>query len=399
MKKKLIAIVLVFVVLAAASFWVYKRQIKTNQGTSQPKTSTSQSKAVENPTKIRFIATGDAIAHDALNQAAQTGDTWDYLPIMKDLKPIFEAADIRFCNQAVLGGGKQFGITGYPVFNSPTEFGRDLNREGCNLVNTASNHSNDKTQAVINSTVSSWDNLPNMLTVAGANRSVEEQQKIHYFTVKGIKFAFLSYVGYTNKAPVSSYGITMFNESVAATQLAEAKKNADMVIVSMRWGTEYSQSINAQQTAQSQFLADHGASIVLGHGPHVLEPVKTLTGSSGNKTLVWYSLGNFINAQEEPETVFSGFAVMDIDTKTKTISDVTYLPLYMHYEWTPSQKARDDLLSRNNFRMVLLENATQAMINAQQLTTTADQQRSRLNDVLSTYMKVPLITSSQYYNQ
>lgn len=344
-------------------------------------------------TNIRLVATGDMIPHDALNAAAKDEGIYDYFQFMQNMQPYFEAADIRFCNQAVLGGGEEFGITGYPNFNSPTEFAKDMNKVGCNLINTGTNHTNDFSQAVINSSVSAWDDL-DVLAVAGANRSEQERDTIKYFDVDGVNFAFLSYSTYTNAPGETNYGLSLYESGRAKNDIKKAKSQADIVIVSMRWGTEYSENVNPKQKQQAKDLARYGADIVLGHGPHVLQPVEVVK-ESGNRAVVWYSLGNFLNAQLEAETLFNGFASMSIDKDTKEVSVDGYLPVYMHYDWSPEQKAKEDLLARSNFEMLLLEDA-EDKVNQSQLNTTVAKQRARLQTTLNTFQNTPLLTSDQY---
>ncbi len=393
-KKLLMFIAFTLVILITVFAYVRSRPDasntqQTNMGQTQQQTETAKEK-----TNVRIVATGDMIAHDALNNAAKNGSSYDYLQFMQNMKPYFDAADVRFCNQATLAAGEKFGISGYPIFNAPTQFSKDMASVGCNVVNTGSNHANDKSQAALEASISVWDDL-SMLAVAGANRSEEEKNTIDYFEVDGVKFAFLSYTTYLNSPNKQPYSVTMYSENLAKEQIAEARKEADIIMVSMRWGTEYSPGVNASQNTQSQFLADQGADIVLGHGPHVLEPVKKLKGKDGQPTYVWYSLGNFLNAQIEIESLVNGFAVMDIDKNTKTIRDIGYLPTYMHYEWTEAQKASQDLLARKNFAMYLLEEATEPLARSQN-DTTVDQQMAYVKKVLNTYMKVPILTKDQY---
>ncbi len=357
-------------------------------------------KPVADDHTIRLMATGDWIAHDSVNSAAlQTDGSYNYLPLVSDFSPIFTKSDIRFCNDPILNGGTSLGIHGYPKFNSPTEFVTDMGKLGCNLVNTASNHSFDFTQANIDNSVAAWAAVPNMLAVAGENSNQADHDAVHYFTLKGVKFAFLAYTTYTNNdAPAqNSYGVNVFSTNFAATQITAAKAaGAQVIIASMRWGTEYTTTVNAQQAADAQFLANQGVALILGHGSHELEPVAELTGTSGNKTLVWYSLGNFLNTQEPPETLFNGLAFMDFDAKTFQITNLRYLPIYMHYEWTAAQAAADQISTRNHLHLYLLENATQAMLDAQQLHTTIAAQQQRLESTLNARgLQIPLINSNQ----
>src|SRR5690606_3710407 len=146
------------------------------------------------------------------------------------------------------------------------------------------------------------------------NRNENELNIVHTFEVKDVKFAFLAYTTYINNgAPAqNSYGVTRYSRSLASEQMNKAKADgADVVIVSMRWGNEYSPTISSEQESEAKFLAGQGATLILGHGPHVLQPVKEVSGKDGNKALVWYSLGNFLNTQLETEALFNGLAVMD----------------------------------------------------------------------------------------
>lgn len=356
-----------------------------------------KSKKTNEPQTIRLIASGDQLTHDAVNKNAKTSDGYDYKPFFSEVKPIFDGADIRFCNQEIPTASPAVGpVTGYPAFNAPTEFAADLSAVGCNVINTGTNHSNDKRQAGIDATQDVWDKLPK-LAVAGSNRSQEEQDKIRYFTVKNVKFAFLAYNYESNDNNLTSYGVNMFSEDLMKRQLAEAKKNGAFVLVSVHWGTEDSPRIDPAQEKWGKFLADNGADIVLGTGPHVLEPVKKLPKLGGGDTLVWYSLGNMLNTQLDVGGLFNGFAVMDfkIDKKTAQLESISFLPTYMHYEWTPQEKAAQNLLARKNLKIYPLDKAADALARSQN-DTTVEAQRERIKSTLNTYTEVPIITSDQY---
>ena len=404
MKKKiwLVASAIVIVVLAGALFLFSSKagapMMRANK-TSVSLSDHTPSTATKSSGLISLVATGDWIAHDSINtQAKQSNGSYDYAPMVADLKPYLAKSDIRFCNDPILNGGAVSAVTGYPKFNSPPDFVKAMSAYGCNLVNTASNHSFDYTQANITASVDAWKAQPNMLAVAGENSSPSERDTVHYFNVKGVKMAFLAYTTYINKdAPVQNdYGVNVFSTAFASSQIAAAKANgAKVIIASMRWGTEFSTNVDAEQQSDAQWLADQGVQIVLGHGSHELQPVQELTGSGGNKTVVWYSLGNFLNTQLPAETLFNGLAYMTIDPKTYTPSIVGYLPLYMHYEWTAAQAASETISARHDVRMYLLEQTTQALIDSQQLKTTVEAQKQRLTLTLTKYgATAPLLTSS-----
>ncbi len=391
-------ILLIGLVVGAGYYFAKKYYFKKDipSTNSQAVTTDTTQKSAEQNKSITFVATGDMIAHSAiLERAKKPNGTYDFTPMLANMKKYFDKADVRFCNQATPAGGESFGYSGYPIFNAPLEWPRAIEGVGCDVVNIGTNHTNDKGQGLIDATVAAWDNRPNVLAVVGANRSAEEQAKIRYFKKDGVSFAILSYTTYSNSRPTTTYGINMYDKATADKQIAEAKKNADIVIVSMRWGTEYSPGVNAQQDAIAQELSNAGADVVLGHGSHFLEPVKKLKGANGNDTLVWFSLGNFLNAQIETESLIGGFAIMDIDVATKKVSEPKFMPTYMHYEWSAADKAANNLLTRKNFQMYPLDQAADPMSKSQ-INTTVEAQTDRVNKLLNTYTPVVIVKSNQF---
>lgn len=394
-KKVLIVVITVFLALAIA-LGVYLFTQKKPETVAPQVAQNDQAQQQKPKESVRFIASGDMIPHDAINQAAEQSDgTYEYSSMFGEMKALFDKADVRFCNQATLAGGTKYGVSGYPKFNAPTEFSRDMGELGCNVINTGSNHTNDFKQEVISASVNAWKGVPNVLAVAGANAEPSDKDIIRYFENNGVKFAFVSYTTYSNEPSPNGYSVTMYSKNLAQKQLTEARKKADIVIVSMRWGTEYSPNINAQQKTWAREVANLGADIIVGHGPHVLEPAEVITLDDGRKSYVWYSLGNFFNAQLDPESLFNGIAVMDIDISTKKITNVAYLPIYMHYEWSAADKTAGKLLARKNFSMYTFEDG-QAALEKSQNNTTFEEQRQRIESTLNKLTQIKLLTKDQY---
>jgi poly-gamma-glutamate synthesis protein (capsule biosynthesis protein) len=381
------------IVVALIAIVIFNRPLPRAISNNKPRAQTSRPA----PTTIRLIASGDMIAHDSINQQAKTPNGYDYSPYFSEVKPVFEKADIRFCNQEIPSASPALGSpSGYPTFNAPTEFARDINTLGCNVINTATNHANDKLQAGIDETLRVWQELPK-LALAGINRSLEEQQKVHYFTVKGIKFAFLAYNYQNNNKNTAPFSVNMFDESLMRKQLQEAAQQGAYSIVSMHWGTEDSPVIDQAQEKWSQFLADNGADIVIGTGPHVIQPVKKLARQGGGETLVWYSIGNLLSTQLKIEELIGGFAVMDFEVNKSDIKlkDIGFLPTYMHYEWSASQAAAQDLLARRNIKLYLLEDAS-APLGRSLFNTSVQSQTERISSLLNSYTPVQIIKKQAY---
>lgn len=396
-KSKLVTLgVLVFGLILVGFFAWQKLKVTDNEAqTIIGSNSTPEAEETDqSKTSLRLIITGDIIAHDSVNANAKANNGYDYYKLMSNMKPFFDKSDVRFCNQATPAGGVEFGVSGYPVFNAPLQLTDDMVRLGCNLVNLGTNHTYDKGQVLINSMVEHWDKQ-NILAHAGANRTAQERDTVRYFEQNGVRFGFLSYSTYSNSPVSNGYGVTMYSQALVERQLREAQQKADIVLVSMRWGTEYSPNINARQTQISQFLADNGADIIIGHGPHVLQPVKKLKSSAGSEAVVWYSIGNFLNTQLEIEALTGVIGVVDIDIKSKSVTNIAALPIYNHYEWSTADRVAERLLARSNVQMYALDKANEQLESSGH-DTTAARQIERITKVLNQFTPVKILTSSEY---
>lgn len=358
---------------------------------------TTQTPTEPKPTgTIKMLITGDFSAYDSVNTAAKTASGYDYLPIMTALKATFDKYDLRFCNQYTLGGGLDngLGISGFPTFNAPTEWSKGLEDLGCNVINVGSAHANDKGQEAITSALNYYDNHPNILAIAGANRSAEEQAAVRYFTLKQVKFAFVSYTTSSAKPPSQPYSVNLYNAATAKKQLEEARKEAQFVIVAMNWGKEDSGEVQPDQETIAQELVTAGADLVIGNGTHVVQPTKILNGTNGRQGLVWFSLGNAVNSQLPSDNLFGGIGVVNIDVATQNMTNPGFLPTYMHYEWTAAEKSSGRLEARRNLGWYPLDTSKDLLAKSLN-NTTVEAQTERLKAIITKFAPIKILKSTE----
>ncbi|MFV0433459.1 MAG: CapA family protein [Leucobacter sp.] len=343
----------------------------------------------EDSDTVHVIAMGDMLPHDSVNQNAQVDGGWDYGQFFTGISSQLEAADVTFCNQEVPSAGESFGISGYPVFNAPVEFAQTLHDPvGCDLVNIANNHAADLGPEGIAKTREVWDGLSPSI-VAGANRDAEEQRTVPVFEADGVKIALVSLAEVSN-APIDGALLNMMSDSALVQDLMQqAREKADVVLVSAHWGTEDSHEVNDQQAAFAQQLADLGADVIIGTGPHVLQPVTWLDRSGGGRTLVWYSIGNMLNTQlsiDQLTGVIAGFDLVKGDDGV-SVADPTAIFTYMHYDWTPEQQAANDLAARKNLSLQPLATSDE-LLSRTTFGVTAEQQVEASTAILGPDVKV-----------
>lgn len=263
---------------------------------------------------LSMIMVGDALIHNSLYiDAKQADGSYDFRPMLEATKPITSKYDLAYYNQETVLGGTELGLSSYPRFNSPQEVGDAFIDSGFNLVSLATNHTMDRGETAVLSGLEYWNSKENVVT-AGCYTSFEERDKEKIYEMNGIKYAFFSYTTWTNglvPPAGKEYLNNVYSDELAKADIERVRDKVDVVMVAMHWGTEYSLGVSAEQEKIAHYLSDLGVDIIIGAHPHVVEPVEYI-----GKTLVIYSLGNYISAQDTTEKLTG--LMMSVDIK-KTV--------------------------------------------------------------------------------
>ncbi len=269
----------------------------------------------EKVSSVSVIAVGDNLIHssvykDANKHAGYNG--YDFKPMYALIKPIVSKYDIAYYNQESILGGTELGLNDYPTFNSPQEAGDAMIDAGFNLVSLATNHTMDSGVNAVLASREYWNSKSNVLAV-GSYNSMEERNKIQIREANDIKYTMLNYTYGTNGISVPSGKEYLVNvwptdidninnpESDAKYQaykktvkedVDRVRDKVDLLIVAMHWGVEYTHEPTEYEKDMAKYLASLGVDVIIGTHPHVIQPVTYV-----DKTLVIYSLGNFISAQ------------------------------------------------------------------------------------------------------
>jgi poly-gamma-glutamate synthesis protein (capsule biosynthesis protein) len=324
--------------------------VKTDQ--TAPKnisSSTSKTKKQKNTetSTVTLAAVGDILIHDTVYRDAQVTSSYNFRPMFRQVRGEISSADIAFANQESMIGGEELGLSSYPQFNSPYGLADDLKWAEFDIVNLANNHTLDQGEQGIKNATNYLDKIG--LKYIGAARSASSSKKIKIIEKKDIKLSFLGYTYGTNGIPVprgKDYLVNLIDQKQIQQDIAKAEKKSDLTVVSLHFGTQYQKQPNQIQKNLAKKLNQAGADIILGHHPHVLQPIEWVE-SENNKTLVAYSLGNFLSGQIGLERNIGGILKVDINKKDKktTIGKVSFIPT-----WVKSNK-------RSNFEIIPLKEA------------------------------------------
>jgi len=289
--------------------------------------------------RAKLVAIGDILLHQPVYKDAATPEgTYDFSPMFTQVKPLLESADIAVANQETMIGGKELGLSSYPLFNSPFEIGDALKDAGIDIVTLANNHTMDKGEQAIQNALSYWNQI--QMPYTGAFQSFEDREEIRMLTKNDITFSFLAYSYGTNGMPVPEdkpYLINLIDLPLIQQDVRKAKELSDVVVVSMHWGNEYESLPSTSQLELARELSTMGVDIIIGHHPHVLQPMDWIERPDGSKTFVMYSLGNFLSGQIGLDRRIGGIGGIEVTKtifqgkSTITLNEPNFISTYTHH--------------------------------------------------------------------
>lgn len=302
-------ILTIFVILASYTGWFLQRNESLNK---QKVVINYETVDTRKTTKVSMAMVGDALIHGTVYLTANryaNYNGYDFKPMLKYTKELIQDYDLAYYNQETILGGKELGLSTYPLFNSPYEVGDAFIDAGFNLVSLATNHTLDKGERGILNSRAYWNKQENIVA-AGSYSSNEERDKIIVSEKNGLTYAFLSYTTYTNGLIVpkgKEYLVNVYDKEKVKKDVEAYKDKVDVIMVAMHWGTEYVSYPTTAQKEIANYLASLGVNLIIGTHPHVIEPIEYI-----GDTLVIYSLGNFVSSQVGVERLTGLMASLDI---------------------------------------------------------------------------------------
>ena len=287
--------------------------------------------------KITMVFGGDVMlargVESVIRDTAGGDYTWPWANIAAYLKNA-DIACVNLESQISERGKPDLTRLSGPWFAARDQAVQGLVHAGIDMVTVANNHCFDYGP---DSLADSLDNLTVAgIKYSGVGSSVEAYTPA-YLTVKGKKVAFLAYTnqvypwyratpGFKHRSGISwpaKEGAAWLSYDKLDQGIERAKKDgAHIIVVSMHYGVEYDPMPSLAQDLFSRHAIDQGAHIVIGHGPHVLQPV-----TNYKHGIIAYSLGNLIfDLRENIHPGVSRGMLLEIDWEDGAITKV--MPRY-----------------------------------------------------------------------
>jgi poly-gamma-glutamate synthesis protein (capsule biosynthesis protein) len=245
----------------------------------------------------------------------------------ENVKEVFKSKDILFGNlETVLSHEGKKAKKAVLLYSSPKNV-KYLKDVDFDALNAANNHILDLGVEGFRETLDMLDK--NRLKFIGANN---DKSNSNHLILKrnGVKLGFLGYTIGRFKVP-EGISINKLKEKKIIADIEAIKDKCDFVIVSLHWGTENVFYPSPKQIGLAHDLIDHGATLILGHHPHVIQGIEEYKNG-----LIAYSLGNFQFDPIVSQSKTNKSIVLCMDFGEETIKNYEIIPVAINRDFLPT---------------------------------------------------------------
>ncbi len=296
------------VCLALSGAGISEASTEPSSTTSSLTTSATTTTVME-PPKTKLVFVGDVMLDRGVSQAVTTAGNGDWAFPFEKIRPMIKDADIAFGNlESIISDQGQRMKPWFLCcsFRAAPPALAGLQDTGFDVMSVANNHSGDFGRDAMADSASRL--LTGGISPVGYGENDTAARKPALVSVGDTTFAYLAYndkgssqwrakdkrSGFSLFASAGRSGIAWLKEETLVQDVVAAKAIADVVVVSMHTGTEYKTTPNPITERLARLAIDSGASVVVGHHPHVKQRVEYYSDG-----VIAYSLGNFVFDQNE----------------------------------------------------------------------------------------------------
>jgi poly-gamma-glutamate capsule biosynthesis protein CapA/YwtB (metallophosphatase superfamily) len=246
--------------------------------------------------------------------------------VFEFVKPYLAPADMAFVNLegSISDKGSPVASKKY-TFRARPALATGLAWAGVDVVSLANNHAVDYGSKALLDCIARLDDAG--VDHAGAGADAAAAAAAAMLDTPAGRVAVLAaseitqYFAATARQPGTN--VTSSPNSSLIAQVAAAAKQADFVVVSLHWGTEYHATADQGQRNLAHKLIDAGADLILGHHPHVIQGLEIY-----KDRLIAYSLGDFIFDHYSRAT--GETFVLQVTLPQEGPPSGTIIPVYVH---------------------------------------------------------------------
>ena len=265
---------------------------------------------------LTILFTGDVLLDRGVRRVAEHRGI-SYL--FEEVTPVFREADAVVVNLECPLTDTISPVNKKYIFRADARWAKDLRKAGITHAAMANNHTNDQGRRGLQATAQHLADAG--ITPLGYGRNFKEQMTPVLIEKDGISVALFNATTLTieNWCRIDDKpGIAQPTEKELLDEIGDFHhKNPDThIVVVLHWGVEFQPYPSIRQRALAHSLSEAGVAAVIGHHPHILQPIDTI-----GKMPVYYSIGNFVFDQKVPKAKESMIARLTFHSNGTLKSD------------------------------------------------------------------------------
>ncbi len=270
----------------------------------------------ETPVKAQATATVSATAPapasaPAAAAAAPEGNHNGWDAMFAEVADVFRTVDFGFVNlETPVAPKHSMGSKAFQ-FEAPVALVEALKSSGVKIVSFANNHVFDQSYAGFDESLEHLREQGILFT--GSGDTADAAWKLVILEKNGIKIGWLGMTRWLNghrnpekdgvphvaffPYPSESAGAPGRDEAGVLEAVRAARAECDFLVISIHWGIEYAPAPRPEDADMAHKMLEAGAGMVIGHHPHVLQPIETYLTQDQRHAVIIFSLGNFLSNQ------------------------------------------------------------------------------------------------------
>lgn len=277
---------------------------------------TGQAATPQPPAEVTFAVAGDVIPHPAVRAAAVAAGPGaaGWAALLAPVSDVFQNADFGFVNMETPVAPQHTHGTRPFLFDAPIDLIIGLQQSGIKIVSFANNHVMDQGFAGFAETRQHLREQGMLFAGSGDTEATSWQPVI--VEKNGIKVGFLGMTrwlnGGSNPSDPTQPHVNFFpypagkggasdspgmDDAGVLAAVRRARAQCDFLVISIHWGVEYAAAPRPEDVAIAHQMLDAGATVILGHHPHVLQRMESYRTADGRNAVIFFSLGNFLSNQ------------------------------------------------------------------------------------------------------
>ena len=265
---------------------------------------------------LTILFTGDVLLDRGVRRVAERKGI-SYL--FEEVSPIFREADAVVVNLECPLTDTISPVNKKYIFRADARWAKDLKAVGITHAAMANNHTNDQGRRGLQATAQHLTEAG--ITPLGYGKNFKEQMSPVLIEKDGISVALFNATTLTieNWCRIDDKpGIAQPTEEELLDGIGDFQhRHPDThIVVVLHWGVEFQPYPSIRQRALAHKLSEAGVAAVIGHHPHILQPIDTI-----EKMPVYYSIGNFVFDQNIPKAKESMIARLTFHSNGTLKSD------------------------------------------------------------------------------